>query len=141
MPGVRLNVIEEKGAALAKIGQEGEWLFIRDAQGHQGYVAAWYVEEVPGDAPPSPVPPPASEPKRFQVVVLNSVGRTGLAVRDQPSRGAAKIHLERAGARLTVLEPASTGIPKIGVSGQWLAVKATNNKRGYVAAQYIQLKS
>lgn len=141
MPGVRLNVIEEREAALAKIGVDGQWIFVRDAQGHQGYVAAWLVEQVPEDAPPTPVPPPASEPKRFQVIVSNSVGRTGLAVRDQPSRDALKVNLERAGARLTVLEAASTGIPKVGVAGQWLAVKATNNKRGYVSAQYIQLKS
>jgi hypothetical protein len=141
MPGVQLNVIEEKDAALAKIGKQDQWILIRDPQGHQGYVAAWLVEEVPVDAEPSPVPPPASEPKRFQVLVLNSVGRTGLAVRDQPSRLAAKVNLEKAGARLIVLEPASTGLAKIGVSGQWIAVKATNNKRGYVAAQYVQLKS
>ena len=40
----------------------------------------------------------------------------------------------RAGARLTVLEPASTGLPKIGKAGQWLAIKATNNKPGFVDA-------
>jgi hypothetical protein len=142
MPRVRLNVIEAKGGALAKIGQQGQWIYVRDPQGHQGYVAAWFVEQVPADAPPStPVPPPASEPKRFQVIVLNSVGASGLAVREQPSRGAAKVNIEKPGARLTVLEPASTGIPKIGVAGQWLPVKATNSKRGYVAAQYVQLKS
>jgi hypothetical protein len=142
MPGVRLNVIEDKAGALAKIGVKGEWIRVRDPSGHQGYVAAWFVETVPLDAPsPTPVPPPASEPKKFQVVVLGSVGSLGLAVRAEPSRGAAKINAERAGARLTVLEPASTGLPKIGVDGQWLAIKATNNKRGYVAAQYVQLLS
>jgi len=142
MPGVRLNVIEEETGALAKIGKQGEWIRVRDPNGHQGYVAAWYVEAVPSDAPsPMPVPPPASEPRKFQVVVLGSVGLLGLAVRAAPSRGAAKINVEKAGARLTVLEPASTGLPKIGVEGQWLAIKATNNKRGYVAAQYIHLMS
>lgn len=142
MPGVRLNVIEDKAGALAKIGHQDRWIYIRDPQGHQGYVAAWFVEEVPADAPaPTPVPPPASQPKRFQVTVLTSVGPAGLAVREQPSRGSARINLEKAGARLTVLEPASTGMPKIGVAGKWLAIKATNNKRGFVAAEYVQLKS
>jgi hypothetical protein len=142
MPGVRLNVIEEEEGALAKIGKSGQWIYIRDPQGHQGYVAAWLVEVVPEDAPPPiPVPPPASEPRRFQVMVLNSVGPAGLVVREAPSRGAARINIEQAGTRLTVVEPASTGIPKVGVEGQWLAIKATNNQRGYVAAQYVKLIS
>jgi len=139
MPGVRLNVVEDKAGALAKIGKEGEWIRVRDPNGHEGYVAAWYVEAVPSEAPPvTPVPPPASEPRKFQVAVLRSVGALGLAVRDSPSRGAAKINVEKAGNRLTVLEPASSGLPKIGKAGQWLAIKATNNKPGYVAAEYVE---
>ena len=140
MPGVRLNVIEEKAGALAKIGQQGQWIRVRDPNGHQGYVAAWYVEAVPAEAPPPPpIPPPASEPKKFQVAVRRSVGLLGLNVREAPSRGAAKINLEKPGNRLTVLEPASTGMAKIGVAGKWLAIKATNNKPGYVAAEYVEL--
>ncbi|HEY5984342.1 MAG TPA: SH3 domain-containing protein, partial [Anaerolineales bacterium] len=140
MPGVRLNVIEEKAAALAKIGKQGQWIRVRDPGGHQGYVAAWFVEVVPTEAPaPTPIPPPASEPKKFQVQVKSSVGRLGVAVRAEPSRGAAKINVEKPGARLTVLEPASTGLAKIGKAGQWLSIKATNNKRGYVAAEYVEL--
>ena len=140
MPGVRLNVIEDKTEALAKVGKQGEWIRVRDPNGHQGYVAAWLVEVVPSAAPAPPqIPPPASEPKKFQVRVKRSVGRLGLAVREAPSRGAAKVNVEKAGNTLTVLEPASTGLTKIGVEGQWLSIKATNNKRGYVAAQYIEL--
>jgi hypothetical protein len=139
MPGVRLRVIEDAAGALAKIGKVGEWVRVRDPNGHHGYVAAWYVEVVPTEAPPAtPVPPPASEPRKFQVAVVKTVGRLGLAVRASPSRGAAKIHVEKGGARLTVLEPASTGMPKIGKAGQWLAIKATNNKPGYVDAQYVE---
>jgi hypothetical protein len=140
MPGVRLNVIEDKAGALAKIGKQNQWIFIRDPLGHQGYVAAWFVEQVPASAPPStPIPPPASEPKKFQVMVRTGVGPMGLSVRQFPSLGADKVNVEKPGARLTVIEPASTGMPKIGVAGQWLAIKATNNQRGYVAAQYVQL--
>jgi hypothetical protein len=158
MPGVRLQVIEDKASALAKIGEQDQWIYIRDPQGHTGYVAAWYVEQVPAATPappqepvptPAPVPDPSQtpspeppgEPIRFQVVVLRSVGAGGLVVRQQPSKDAPKVNIEKAGSRLTVLEPASTGISKIGVVGQWLPVKATNNRLGFVAAQYVHLRS
>jgi hypothetical protein len=141
MPGVRLNVIEPKARAVAKIGQKGQWLYIRDPSGHQGYVGAWYVEQVPAGAPaPTLIPPPASEPRRFQVVVLDSVGPLGLVVRAAPSRESAKVNVEQAGALLTVAEAASTGLPKIGVEGEWLAVKASNDQNAFVAGQYVQLK-
>jgi hypothetical protein len=156
-------VIEDKTGALAKIGQNGQWIHIQDPNGHQGYVAGWYVEKstatppsptpepapaptpAPSPTPPTPTPtpdspPPASGPERIQVVVLNSVGASGLTVRQQPSPGGTRVNIEKAGARLTVIEPADTAIPKIGVTGKWVAVKATNNQRGYVMAQYIMLR-
>ena len=122
MPGVPLNVIEEKAGATAKIGQSGQWIYVRDPDGHQGYVAAWYVEAAPvaspvpvpastppssGTSPAQTPPPPASAPDRMQVVVIQSVGARGLAVRNQPTPGAAKVNDEKAGARLTVIEPPS----------------------------------
>jgi len=141
MPGVRLNVIEPKGGAVAKIGRKGQWLYIRDPSGNQGYIGAWYVEQVPADAPaPTLIPPAASEPRRFQVVVLDSVGPLGIVVRAEPSRESAKVNVEQAGALLTVAEAASTGLPKIGVEGEWLAIKASNDQNAFVAGQYVQLK-
>ena len=165
MPGVPLHVIEDKTAALAKLGQGNQWIYVRDPDGQQGYVAAWYVEATSTPAPsstPAPVPaptstpastppasstpttptttPPAGAPQRMQVVVIQSVGTAGLAVRQFPSPGADKVNDENAGARLTVIEPTASALPKIGQAGQWLAVKATNNMPGYVMAQYVQLR-
>ncbi|MFN2119055.1 MAG: hypothetical protein ACK2T0_01515 [Anaerolineales bacterium] len=141
MPGVRLNVIEPKAAAIAKIGRKGQWLYIRDPSGHQGYVGAWYVEQVPDGAPaPTLIPPPASEPKRFQVLVLDNVGPLGIVARAAPSRESAKVNVEHAGALLTVTEAASTGLPKIGVEGEWLAIRTSNKHKGFVPGQYVQLK-
>lgn len=144
MPGTLLQVLEEENEALAKIGKMEKWLYILDPQGRRGYVAAWLVEKAEAAAPapsspPEPQPPPG-EPQRFQVAVSRRVGRAGLVVRSQPSPGASQVHIEKAGARLTVLEPIGTAIPKIGAAGQWLAVKATNNQRGYVMAQYVELR-
>jgi hypothetical protein len=54
--------------------------------------------------------------------------------------GAALVNREKAGTPLTVIEPPATAMPKIGVAGQWLAIKATNNRTGYVMAQYVKVK-
>ena len=170
LPGVPLNVIEAKAGAQAKIGQNGQWIYIQDPQGHQGFVAAWLVQQsaattpstptptpqpaptpstptpstptppAPTPDPTSETPPPTGEPQRLQVTVINSVGSSGLIVRQQPSPGGSAVNVEKAGARLTVIEPADTAMPKIGKAGQWVAVKASNNQRGYVMAQYIKLK-
>ena len=112
MPNMRLNVIEEKEGALAKLAKADQWIFVHDRNGHQGFVAAWYVRiaqsPVPSTPPPTPptpstplppgTPPPASEPKRFQVVVSRNVGTLGLSVRVEPSLGAEKVNIEKAGS-------------------------------------------
>jgi len=41
--GASLLVLEDAGRARTKIGQFGRWLLVRDPQGAEGYVAAWYV--------------------------------------------------------------------------------------------------
>ncbi len=41
-PNAELLVIET-GDAAPKIGQPGQWLQVRDLQGAQGFVAAWFV--------------------------------------------------------------------------------------------------
>src|SRR5271157_1215783 len=71
MPGVPLQVIEDQTSALAKIGVTNQWINVADPSGHQGYVAAWYVQQVPGTVPAStpastststPAPNPAPTP-------------------------------------------------------------------------------
>ena len=71
MPGVPLQVIEDQTSALAKIGVTNQWINVADPSGHQGYVAAWYLQQVPGTAPTStpastststPAPNPAPTP-------------------------------------------------------------------------------
>ncbi len=153
MPGTQLNVIEDKNGALAKIGVNNQWIYVRDPNGNQGYVAAWYVEKSnvaapppePGPAPtpstpPAPTtPPPSSAPQKFQVIVSTTLAPGGLRLRKVPSLGGALVAVEHPGAALTVIEPSNSALPKIGVSGQWIAVRDDNGLRGYVAAQYVQL--
>jgi hypothetical protein len=75
------------------------------------------------------------------VAVLPSVGSSGLRLRKQPSMGASLVAVEKAGAALTVIEPVDKATAKIGVAGQWISVRDPNGLFGYVAAEYVQLKS
>ncbi len=60
--GTALRVIEAEGPARAKIGVVNQWLRVRDPQGVEGYVAAWYVESAQ-PVPPAPEPEPEPEPE------------------------------------------------------------------------------
>jgi uncharacterized protein YkwD len=56
-PGALLSVIEAEAAATLKIGVNGQWLRVRDANSREGYVAAWYVEAAPTGTTPEVTTP------------------------------------------------------------------------------------
>ena len=130
--------------ALAKIGVLDLWLQVSDPVGLNGYVAAWYVDKVPGtsSAPtppaPAPTPPPTPAPAALTVFVMQSVGAVGLRLRDRPDMNANTLIALAAGQALTVLEPASQATPKIGQINQWLNVNDGSGHSGYVAAWYVE---
>ena len=43
--GTHLTVLEPAATATGKVGVYGQWLKVRDPQGAEGYVAAWYVQK------------------------------------------------------------------------------------------------
>lgn len=159
-PLTRLEIIELGDDA--KIGGANKWIRARDPGGVEGYVAAWFVEKaaaspapapVPSGAevPPTPVPPappapgpvtpappapPPSQPK-FSVVVNSSVGSSGLRLRKAPSLAGALVAIEKAGTKLTVLEPAAAAKAKIGTQ-QWISVRDPKGRRGFVLGQFVQ---
>jgi len=181
-PGADLRVLEPVDVALPKIGVYDQWIKVRDAQGHEGYVAAWYVETgatvspvenggetesvpepeagpepVPEAQPemsepstnevepePVPVPEPESESEEVEaltIYVLQSVGEAGLRLRQTDSMGGALVSIEKAGAALTVLEPANQARAKIGAAGKWIHVSDPDRLQGYVAANYVELQN
>jgi hypothetical protein len=91
--------------------------------------------------PSAPVEPPKEEKKedRLTVLVSSAVGTNGLRLRKTPSMGGSLISVLRANTRLDVMEPAQKARSKIGKANQWLHVRAPNNQRGYVAAEYVTL--
>ncbi len=144
--GTELTLMEDDG--VSKIGAVNQWVRVRDAMGHEGFAAAWYLEKgqivvpVPVAAPvPSPVseapaststtppaPVPAPEVQKISVIVKSA----GAKVYKTASMKSEVLSKEKSGARLTVVEAASSAESKVGKAGKWLLVKGTNNKRGYV---------
>lgn len=160
MPGTQLHVIEDKTSALAKIGETNQWLYVADPSGNQGYVAAWYVQQVQSPAPaststPASVPastpstpspsaspqPPASQPQRLTLKVSDAVGPGGLRLRAFPSEGGSLVGVEQAGTLLTVLEPPATALAKVGAANQWINVRDPNGLRGYVMVSSVAVAS
>lgn len=132
----KLKILEETDKA--KVGQHGQWLHVRDIEGDEGYVAAWYVtptddpflgvtkkdEEEAGEKPTPP----------SKLVVKTTT--EGVAFRTKP-QVAPDTLIERLplASELVVTEAGAEG--KIGVHGQWLQVQDIEGDKGYVAAWYV----
>ena len=127
--GAELTSLEPADRALPKIGQENQWLHVRDGSGTLGYVAAWYVE-----LRNTPSLAQAAQPL---TVLVSSQASAGLHLRDRPSVNGSIREVLMPGTLLTVLEPAVTAQAKIGVVNQWLNVKLPGGMTGYVAAWFV----
>lgn len=141
-----LTIVESDG--VSKIGAVNQWVRVRDDKGNEGFAAAWYLEKTQTAAPapaaaptPSPVteapvststtvPQPAPEPEVQKLTVI--IKSASAKVYKSASTKSEVVAQEKSGARLTVVEAAGPAEDKIGKAGQWLSVKSTNNKRGYV---------
>jgi uncharacterized protein YkwD len=62
----------------------------------------------------------------------------GLRLRAQATTASDTLAMEEPGALLSVLEPEETARPKIGMYGQWIHVRDTSAREGYVAAWYVE---
>ncbi|MBC7877411.1 MAG: SH3 domain-containing protein [Anaerolineales bacterium] len=147
--GSTLTIVESDG--VFKIGAVNQWVRVRDAQGREGFAAAWYLEKtqtpipVPVTVPvPSPVvtapssstttttPAPATVPVPEKPKLIVSVKSAGAKIYKTASSKGVLLSTEKSKAQLVVVESASSAAAKIGVAGKWLNVKGTNGKRGFV---------
>jgi hypothetical protein len=154
-PGILLYCLEPSAVAQPKIGVINQWLQVRDPGGLEGFVAAWYVDQVGNATPaplPTPTPSPVSEPVPvpapapqaapgpLSVLVCQSIGSVGLRLRDQPATNSRTLGILSAGTELTSLEPADQALPKVGQVNQWLNVRTSSGLTGFVAAWFVENK-
>jgi SH3-like domain-containing protein len=125
--GAVVQALEPEADVRAKVGQEGQWLYIRTPEGIEGYVAAWYLS----------LHEKAVESGIQVEVVSPEVG--WLNVRRTPSTGQPPITRVNDGAVLEALEPETNVGMKVGREGQWLRIRTPDGIEGYVAAWYLRL--
>lgn len=134
-PNAKLAVLEGD-IAKSKVGVQNQWLKVRDIEGQEGFVAAWYVslaEDPVLGARETPTQPP-DKPK--SLIVRTSV--ESVTLRNQPVIAPETvIKLLPLNTELRVLEE---GMPetKIGVQNQWLQVQDLQGTTGYVAAWLVK---
>ncbi|MBE0671114.1 MAG: SH3 domain-containing protein [Anaerolineales bacterium] len=142
--GTELTLMEDDG--VSKIGAVNQWVRVRDAQGREGYAAAWYLEKgkivapapvpapTPGPVNEAPVPTSTTTPTHVPEVkgLTVIVKSAGAKIYKAASIKSEVLSKEKSGARLTVVEAVSSAEGKVGKAGKWLNVKGTNNKRGFV---------
>ncbi|MBT3315775.1 MAG: hypothetical protein HN390_14295 [Anaerolineae bacterium] len=125
--------LEPSDQTIKKVGVMGQWLNVRDKDGRDGFVAAWYVKYESGAtaaAAEATTPPSAGG--------ANTVKTTaqGVSFRSQSKISSATLirHLP-VGESLTIAE--AGGEAKIGSNNQWLKVKDASGVEGYVAAWFV----
>jgi len=149
-----LICLEPKATAKAKLGVNGQWINIQDPNGDQGYVAGWYVsdsKDKPATAPTtSTTSKPATTTTSAPTPTVSKLPPGALAfypTEELSFRSRPEILPETVIRRvpptemLICVEPATSAIPKVGVTGQWLKVKDSKNAEGFVAAWYVKYAS
>jgi hypothetical protein len=150
--GTELISLEPEAALNTKLGVSGQWIHVQDSSGDQGYVAAWYVSDVKGGAA-APAPPAVATVMSAQTAAtapavklppgaLAFVPTQDVSFRTQPVIAPETvIRIVPTTEQLFSVDPANQVIPKVGVNGQWLRVRDSSNKEGYVAAWYVKYAS
>lgn len=137
------NIIKllAKNAVLAvveggnKVGQQNQWLKVRDGAGDEGHVAAWYVKATTAAAPTAPAKPASTPPSGTQLAVTTTGDQISFRTQPVVANNTLIRYLNK-GTKLTVTEGGNAAA-KIGVQNQWLKVRVGDGTEGYVAAWFV----
>jgi len=129
-----LSVLEPRASALAKVGVQGQWFYVRLSNNTEGYVAAWYFRV---HRPTAPLPTPAPTPEPVPTVVMVTPTDDRVRVRMRAVNGE-PIGLVSRGDIMRVLDPPEEALAKIGVKDQWLHIRTYDGLEGYSAAWFLK---
>lgn len=150
--GTELISLEDKATTKSKLGVQGQWLKVQDPKGDQGYSAAWYLSDTKGSpattapaATTTTVSTPATtsatpaKPAAVPAGALLLTPTEEMSFRTQPMvADSTLIRRVPVTEQLISLEPSSQAIAKVGIVNQWINVKDSAGKTGYVAAWYVK---
>ncbi len=132
----KLAVLEDADEAEAKIGKRNNWFHVRDIEGKEGYVAAWYVTAVSNPALGSHKTSQANEPSPSTKLVVKT-NASSVSLRTEPRVASSTlITYLPFGTELLVIESGDAA-SKIGQKDQWLNVQTVTGRKGYVAAWFV----
>ncbi len=123
--GSELRALDTAAEVNTRVGVNGQWLRVRDGQGREGYVAAWYTR-IRVDVPPELV---------AQAVVVANVEAI---LRSAPDAASPEVWRVAAGTPLRVTDAADWP-SRVGASGAFVRVASYAFKTGYVAAEALAL--
>jgi hypothetical protein len=136
----QLVALEPAAQVDAKLGQQGEWLKVRDVARLEGYVAAWYVSKTRQEPPlgveeARPNQTSVASPDPTRLVLRTTEDR--VALRSQPViSNTTLVNRLAFQSELLVIEPIASAAKKVGVFNQWIQVRDINGTEGFVAAWY-----
>ena len=132
----KLVVLDDAATAQTKIGKRNNWFHVREIEGKEGYVAAWYVTAVSDPALGSHKTSQANKPSSPSKLVVKT-SASSVSLRTEPRISSSTlISYLNFGTELLVIEGDSAA-SKIGQQGQWLNVQTVTGRKGYVAAWLV----
>jgi SH3-like domain-containing protein len=133
----KLVVLDDATTAKTKIGKRNNWFHVRDIEGKEGYVAAWYVTAVANPALGSHKTSQANQPSAPTKLVVKTSG-SSVSLRTEPRVASSTLTTYLPfGTELLVIE-GGDAIKKIGQKDQWLNVQTVTGRKGYIAAWFVQ---
>lgn len=123
--GSELQALDAAAEVNARVGVNGQWLRVRDGQGREGYVAAWYTR-IRIDVPPELV---------AQGVVVANVEAV---LRSAPDPRSSELWRVAAGTPLRVTDEADWP-SRVGATGAFVRVTSYAFKSAYVGAEALSI--
>ncbi len=133
----KLEVLVEDAIAEARIGQVNQWLPVKDAEGAQGYTAAWFVSKSEQAVEPEPKPANPNTGLKGEKLVLKVTG-DGLALRKKAEFVESNI-IKRLplNSDVVAMEAVADVRKKLGKIYQWVRVRDVTGEEGLAAAWYL----